>query len=184
MEPKAEWGIVLDRSINGTGVIKVYNIEAKSYAHRLKFIRAAVPEAIVALICKVDYVSSIAFEDGSSASDLIYIGPRAVGVEDVISTAIIEPIPETGVSSDAEDQFPNEEVVVPSAAISTLVDDPAIVPEVPAPALPSHPYDLRQRKKAYATRSVIKGYKKAQQLRPEAARAAIEEEGHARHLLR
>ena len=174
MEPKAEWGIVLDRSINGTGVIKVYNIEAKSYAHRLKFIRAVVPESILSLIAKVDYVPGVAFEDGPSPQDLLYIGPRAEIVESNASSDVVEsPAPVSTTATTAAEEVVDEEVVVSDARNVSFIGD---VSAVPIPAAPSHPYNLRQRQKANATRSIIKGFKKAQALRPDAAQAAMKVE--------
>jgi len=47
---RSEWGIVISRSFNGTGVIEAYLIESKSYGHRLKFERGAVPSYIMQLL--------------------------------------------------------------------------------------------------------------------------------------
>ena len=174
MEPKADWAIILDRSINGTGVIKVYNIEAKSYAHRLKFIRAVVPGSILSLIAKVDFVSGVAFEEGPSPRDLVYVGPRAVVVEDNVSSDVVE-LPALA-STFVEDEVVSEEVAQLDALGVSFSDDVAPAAENQIPAVPSHPYNLRQRQKAYATRSIIKGFKKAQVLRPEAAQAAMKVE--------
>jgi hypothetical protein len=57
-----------------------------------------------------------------------------------------------------------------------VIEDAIAVAEVVPPTVPAHPYNLRERKKAYAARSLIKGFKKAQQLRPDAAHAAMKVE--------
>jgi hypothetical protein len=47
---KAEWGIVISRPFNGTGVLEVYLIESKAYGHRFKFERLAVPHFTMQLL--------------------------------------------------------------------------------------------------------------------------------------
>ena len=42
-----EWAMVVRRSMNRTGVIKVYLIGTRKYAYRLKFKRAKVPEWVI-----------------------------------------------------------------------------------------------------------------------------------------
>ena len=49
-EPKAEWGIVVSRSYNGSGVLEAYLIESRSYGHRYKFARMIVPGFIMDLV--------------------------------------------------------------------------------------------------------------------------------------
>ena len=39
-----EWAMGMRRSMNHTGVLKVYLIGTRRYAYRLKFVRATVPE--------------------------------------------------------------------------------------------------------------------------------------------
>jgi hypothetical protein len=56
-EMKAEWGVVTSRTFNGSGVIKVYLVETKSYGHRFKFERVAVPAYVMQLLREMVPVS-------------------------------------------------------------------------------------------------------------------------------
>jgi hypothetical protein len=47
---KSEWGVVVSRAFNGTGVLEVYLIESKSYGHRFKFERHIVPSYVMELL--------------------------------------------------------------------------------------------------------------------------------------
>ena len=42
-----EWAMAVRRSMNHTGVLKVYLIGTRRYAYRLKFVRATVPEWVI-----------------------------------------------------------------------------------------------------------------------------------------
>ena len=46
-EFRAEWGIVVSRSFNGSGVFEAYLLESKAYGHRLKFERLPVPAYVM-----------------------------------------------------------------------------------------------------------------------------------------
>jgi hypothetical protein len=63
LEPNARWSIVVGREMDGTGVLKVYNIESKRYAHILNFRRARVPEWVITELSKINPASEISFED-------------------------------------------------------------------------------------------------------------------------
>ena len=47
---KGQWAIVVRRQLDGTGLLKVYLIDSKHYAHRLKFQRAIPPDWVVTTI--------------------------------------------------------------------------------------------------------------------------------------
>jgi hypothetical protein len=63
LEPSARWSSVVGREMNGTGVLKVYNIESKRYAHILNFRRARVPEWVIIELSKINPANEIRFED-------------------------------------------------------------------------------------------------------------------------
>ena len=54
-----QWGVVVRRVMNGTGVIKVYLIQSKRYAFRLNF-----PRAILDALNNINLSTKISFEDG------------------------------------------------------------------------------------------------------------------------
>jgi hypothetical protein len=53
--------------MNGTGVLKVYLIQSKKYAYRLRFVRAVAPEWVLEALNNVDLNASIGFEEGAEA---------------------------------------------------------------------------------------------------------------------
>ncbi len=62
-EPKAEWGVVVSRTFNGTGVFEVHLLEGavRTRVHRFKFVRAVlVPSHILELAVKLDAVHVVA----------------------------------------------------------------------------------------------------------------------------
>ena len=50
MEPKAEWAFVIDRLMDGIGVIQVVIVVTKKTAFRIKFARAKVPDDVKAQV--------------------------------------------------------------------------------------------------------------------------------------
>ena len=63
-----EWAMVVRRSMNKTGVIKVYLIGTRKYAYRLKFKRAKVPEWVITAMNSIGD-KTIGFEDDSGTED-------------------------------------------------------------------------------------------------------------------
>ena len=63
LDPKAEWSIIVGRSINKSGVLQVYIIDTQRYAFRFKFIRARVPDTVLAQIKAMDPTEPILPED-------------------------------------------------------------------------------------------------------------------------
>ena len=59
-----QWGVVVRRVMNGTGVIKVYLIQSKRYAFRLNFQRAIPPEWVLDALNNINLSTNIGFEDG------------------------------------------------------------------------------------------------------------------------
>jgi len=58
-----QWGVVVRRVMNGTGVLKVYLVQSKKYAYRLHFTRAAAPEWVLEDLKNLNPDMSIGFEE-------------------------------------------------------------------------------------------------------------------------
>ena len=58
-----EWAIIVRRIMNGTGVLKVYLIQSRKFAHRLKFKRAKAPEWVVNALNSISVNQAVGFED-------------------------------------------------------------------------------------------------------------------------
>ncbi len=73
-----EWAMVVRRSMNHTGVLKVYLIGTRRYAYRLKFVRATVPEWVITAMNSIGD-RTIGFEDdndGDLCTLLPILGPN------------------------------------------------------------------------------------------------------------
>jgi hypothetical protein len=55
--------VVVRRNMNGTGVLKVYLIQSKKYAYRLKFQRARAPQWVLDALNMITKDATIGFED-------------------------------------------------------------------------------------------------------------------------
>ena len=64
-----QWVVVVRRIMNGTGVLKVYLIQTKKYAYRLKFVRAITPEWVLEALKNVSTDDLIGFEDEENAME-------------------------------------------------------------------------------------------------------------------
>jgi hypothetical protein len=78
---KAEWGIVVSRTFNGSGVLKVYLLESRSYAHRFKFARPIILPHVMILVINL----------AALAEPLDIIPP----VQEEEESAAEPPVPET-----------------------------------------------------------------------------------------
>jgi hypothetical protein len=78
-----QWAVIVRRIMNGTGVLKVYLIQQKKHAYRLKFQRARAPQWVIDALNGISKDANIGFED---AQEVI---PEEVG--------FIEAIPKEGV---------------------------------------------------------------------------------------
>jgi hypothetical protein len=58
-----QWAVVVRRNMNGTGVLKVYLIQSKKYAYRLKFQRARAPQWVLDALNMIAKDATIGFED-------------------------------------------------------------------------------------------------------------------------
>ena len=58
-----QWAVVVRRIMNGTGVLKVYLIQQKKYAYRLKFQRARAPQWEMEALNSISKDTTIGFED-------------------------------------------------------------------------------------------------------------------------
>ena len=54
--------MVVRRIMNGTGVLKVYLIQSKRYAYRLRFVRAMAPEWVLEALKDINKEDAIGFE--------------------------------------------------------------------------------------------------------------------------
>jgi hypothetical protein len=64
-----QWAAVIRRIMNGTGVIKVYLIQSKRYAYRLRFVRARAPERVLEALKEINPHASIGFEDDNTMDE-------------------------------------------------------------------------------------------------------------------
>jgi hypothetical protein len=58
-----QWVVVVQRIMNGTGVLKVYLIQTKKYAYRLHFVRASAPEWVLEALKEIHLDATIWFEE-------------------------------------------------------------------------------------------------------------------------
>jgi hypothetical protein len=63
-----QWAVVVRRIMNGTGVLKVYLIQQKKYAYRLKFQRARAPQWVMEALSSISKDTNIGFEDALEAT--------------------------------------------------------------------------------------------------------------------
>jgi hypothetical protein len=62
-----QWAVIVRRIMNGTGVLKVYLIQQKKYAYRLKFQRARAPQWVIDALNSISKDANIGFEDAQEA---------------------------------------------------------------------------------------------------------------------
>jgi hypothetical protein len=60
-----QWGVVVRRMMNGTGVLKVYLVQSKRYAYRLHFMHAVAPEWVLESLKELNPDMSIGFKADS-----------------------------------------------------------------------------------------------------------------------
>jgi hypothetical protein len=58
-----QWAVVVRRIMNGTGVLKVYLVQQKKYAYRLKFQHARAPQWAMEALNNISKEANIGFED-------------------------------------------------------------------------------------------------------------------------
>jgi len=63
-----QWGVVVQRIMNGTGTLKVYLVQSRRYAYRLYFMRAVAPEWVLENLKELNDDITI----GSKEEDQIY----------------------------------------------------------------------------------------------------------------
>ena len=80
LKTTGEWAMVVRRSMNHTGVLKIYLIGTRSYAYRLKFVRATVPEWNITAI-KSTGGRTIGFEDDNENDLTLETRPIAQNIE-------------------------------------------------------------------------------------------------------
>jgi hypothetical protein len=104
---RSEWGIVISRSFNGSGVMEAYLIETKSYGHRLKFERGAVPSFIMQLL------RSLVLQPGpivhEPVEELESILPVPDPTVPVVAPGVVEPAPPTVVAVPVQEPLPIDE---------------------------------------------------------------------------
>jgi hypothetical protein len=71
--------VIVRRIINGTGVLKVYLIQQKKYAYRLKFQRAKAPQWVIDALNGISKDANIGFEDAQEAI------PEEVGIVEAMT---------------------------------------------------------------------------------------------------
>jgi hypothetical protein len=109
---RSEWGIVISRSFNGSGVIEAYLIETKSYGHRFKFERGAVPAFIMQLLRGLVLLPGpIVHEPVEEPEPIPPVPDPAVPV---VTPGDVAPVPPTVVAEPAQDPLPFIESDEPS----------------------------------------------------------------------
>jgi hypothetical protein len=66
--PNARWAVIVGREMNGTGILKVYVVETKRYAHILNFRRARVPEWVIVELNDINPDSIVRYEEDDMTS--------------------------------------------------------------------------------------------------------------------
>jgi hypothetical protein len=59
LTPKGQWAIIVRRQMDSSGILKVYLIDSKRYAHRLKFQRAIPPNWVITTINNINTATSV-----------------------------------------------------------------------------------------------------------------------------
>jgi hypothetical protein len=72
-----QWAVVVRRIMNMTGVLKVYLIQTKKYAYRLKFVRAIAPEWVLEALKNISADANIGFETENIAEEEEILGKIA-----------------------------------------------------------------------------------------------------------
>jgi hypothetical protein len=72
-----QWAVVVRRIMNITGVLKVYLIQTKKYAYRLKFVRAIAPEWVLEALKNISADANIGFETENIAEEEEILGKIA-----------------------------------------------------------------------------------------------------------
>jgi hypothetical protein len=70
LKTTGQWAVVMRRQMDGSGVLKVYIIETKKFAFRLKFQRAKPPTWVLESLNNIQPNATIGFEEGESYLDL------------------------------------------------------------------------------------------------------------------
>jgi hypothetical protein len=64
-----EWAVVVRRMMGGTGVLKVYLVPSRKYAHRLHFRRAVAPDWVNSALKSISDTANIGFEEETAELD-------------------------------------------------------------------------------------------------------------------
>jgi hypothetical protein len=62
VKPKGQWAMVVRRYLDQTGIIKVYLVQSKKFAHRLKFLRANPPDWVIRSISEMNKSTNISWQ--------------------------------------------------------------------------------------------------------------------------
>ena len=103
-----EWAVVVRRIMNGTGVLKVYLVQSKRYAYRIKFKRAKAPEWVIGALNSISKDQRIGFEETTD-------NPEGITDEGSPGVAVSEPLGLLGEDSAEE--------VVQEERIGELTDE-------------------------------------------------------------
>ena len=130
MEPKAEWAFVIDRLMDGSGVIQVVIVVTKKTAFRIKFARAKVPDDVKAQVKSITHAFDIILPEDDELEPETQRLPAVSDTHDVPADAIV-PMP---LQQDADQLLPTP---VEQTEPTPTLDDPE-------PAT-KHGYSLRPR---------------------------------------
>ena len=75
LHESGSWAIIVRRTFDGSGIVKVYLVETRKYAWRLNFKLARIPSWISVAINSIAANSSIGFENGESTPELAGLMP-------------------------------------------------------------------------------------------------------------
>ena len=105
LREKAQWVVPVRCYRDGSGLVKVYVVETKKYAHRFKFAHAKPPARIMQLLSQISPSEQIGFEDEQQhgeqrgAADIDYDDVAIIDEE-----GFVERIEDTGGAESAVDQ--------------------------------------------------------------------------------
>lgn len=98
LRESGSWGVIVRRTFDGSGIVKLYMVESKRYAWRLNFRRGMkTPNWVTVAIGNVAPESIIGFEDGESTPELA--GLKASGSAEPLTDPNSDEITETDVPS-------------------------------------------------------------------------------------
>jgi hypothetical protein len=119
-----EWAIVVRRVMSGSGVLKVYLVQSKKYAWRLKFRRATPPDWVIGALNSISINSNIGFADpADNPEDIGDVDGAVVSLEQQRVDDIL--VNEEAVPDPVVGEMTDEQIDEALRVTDALEDDPA-----------------------------------------------------------